>query len=207
MRIWENDDMKPRRRQSVPFSGLAAASQMGILPPSRLKLTAIPGGDAGTKATLNAMKEIAWKSVRHHEHGPVIREAAIAAVLKNECAPKDFTCEYKAIHEFVRDKIRWTRDARKHETLVWPARTLLIGAGDCDDKSMLEAAMLLMIGFPGVAYKAIAANPDIPDQYTHVYVIADPLGRGKWIASDPTVSGAKLGWESPVRFKEMTLEL
>lgn len=206
MRIWENDQPMKRRRQR-PVFGLADASRLGILPPSRMKLTPIPGGDSGTKETLKKMKEIVWKSVRHPEHSPVIREAAISAILKNECQPKDFLCEYKAMHEFVRDKIRWTRDARKHETLVWPARTLLIGAGDCDDKTMLETSMLLMVGFPGVAFKAIAANPDVPDQYTHVYVIADPTGRGKWIASDPTVSGAKLGWESPVRFKEMTLEL
>lgn len=186
---------------------LANASRLGILPPSRMTLTPIPGGDAGTRKTLEKMKEIVWKSVRHHQHGPVIREAMIAAILKNGCAPKDYVCEYKAAHEFVRDKIRWTRDARRHETLVWPARTLMIGAGDCDDKSMLESAMLLMVGFPGVGFKAIAANPEIPDQYTHVYVIADPTGKGKWIASDPTVSGAKLGWESPVIFKHMTLEL
>lgn len=186
---------------------LADATRFGILPPSRLTLSEIPGGDSGTRETLKKMKEITWKSVRHPQHGPLIREAAIAAILKGQCAPKDFSCEYRAIHEFVRDRIRWTRDARKHETLCWPGRTLMIGAGDCDDKSMLEASMLLMVGFPGVAFKAIAANPEIPDQYTHVYIIADPLGRGKWIPSDPTVSGAKLGWESPVRFKEMTLEL
>lgn len=206
MRIWENEE-EPMKKRRQPHIGLAELSALGILPPTRLTLTKIPGGDAGTKKTLEKMKEIVWKSVRHNEHGPVIREAAISAILKGECAPKDFLCEYKAMHEFCRDKIRWTRDARKHETLVWPARTLLIGAGDCDDKTMLECAMLLMVGFPGVAFKAIAANPEIPDQYTHVYVIADPTGKGKWIASDPTVSGAKLGWESPVRFKEMILEL
>jgi hypothetical protein len=186
---------------------LAEASRMGVLPPSRMTLTPIPGGDKGTKATLIKMKEIVWKSVRHPQHGPLIREAAISTILKAGVRPKDFLGEYNAIHNFVRDNIRWTRDARKHETLVWPARTLMVGGGDCDDKTMLESAMLLMVGFPGVAEKAIAANPEVPEQYTHVYVIADPTGKGKWIASDPTVSGAKLGWESPVRFKEMILEL
>jgi len=185
---------------------LAEASRFGILPPSRLTLTPIPGGDKGTEATLKKMKEIVWKSVRHPQHGPIIREAAIAAILKSDVRPKDFLGEYKAIHEFCRDKIRWTRDARKHETLVWPARTFMIGAGDCDDKTMLEGAMLLMIGFPGVGARAIAANPEVPDQYTHVYVMAKPSEKSQWIASDPTVSGSRLGWESPVQFKRLDLE-
>jgi hypothetical protein len=153
------------------------------------------------------MKEIVWKSVRHPQHAPIIREAAIAAILKEDIAPKDFLGEYRAIHNFVRDKIRWTRDARKHETLVWPARTLMIGAGDCDDKTTLESSMLLMVGFPGVMMRAIAANPEVPEQFTHVYLMADPVGNKKWIASDPTVSNAKLGWQSPVIFKMMDLEL
>jgi hypothetical protein len=113
---------------------LAQATRLGVLPPSRLTLTPIPGGDKGTKATLIRMKEIVWKSVRHPEHGPVIREAAIATILKAGVRPKDFLGEYKAIHDFVRDDIRWTRDARKHETLVWPARTLMIGGGDAFQK-------------------------------------------------------------------------
>lgn len=186
---------------------LAEASRMGVLPPSRMTLTPIPGGDAGTKKTLERMKEIVWKSVRHPQHGPLIRETAIRVILQAGCAPKDFVCEAKALHEFTRDKIRWTRDARKHETLVWPARTLMIGAGDCDDKTMTEGSMALMVGFPGVMFRAIAANPQVPDQYTHVYLMLDPVGNRKWIASDPTVSNAKLGWESPLKYKIMDMEL
>jgi len=177
------------------------------LPAPRVTITPISGGDKGTKETLKRMKEIVWESLRHAKHSPIIRMAAAKVILQNNCKPKDYLCEYEALHEFTRDKIRWTRDARRHETLQWPARTLAMGIGDCDDKSMLLAAMLLHVGFPGVAFKAIGANPAVPDQFTHVYVIADPTGKGKWIAADPTVSGAKLGWESPVRLREMILEL
>jgi hypothetical protein len=182
------------------------SNQLG-LPESKVTITPIPGGDKGTKATLQKMKEIVWKSLRHAQHSPVIRMASAKAILDAKCKPKDYLCEYDAIHTFVRDKIRWTRDARRHETLQWPARTLAMGIGDCDDKSMLEAAMLLHVGFPGVAFKAIGANPAVPDQYTHVYIIADPSGKEKWIASDPTVDNAKLGWESPLILKSMAVEL
>jgi hypothetical protein len=177
------------------------------LPQPRVTITPISGGTKGTRQTLDRMKQITWKSLRHPKHSALIRMAAAKAILDMKCPPKDYLCEYDAIHTFVRDNIRWTRDARRHETLQWPARTLAMGIGDCDDKSMLEAAMLLHVGFPGVGFKAIGANPTVRDQYTHVYIIADPVGNDQWIASDPTVSKAKLGWESPVRYKEMVVEL
>jgi len=177
------------------------------IPLSRMMLHKIPGGDAGTKKTLEKMAEIVAKSMRHPEHAAYIRNITLQVIVKDACAPRNYLCEYEAIHEFVRDKIRWTRDARGFEVLTWPARTLMVGAGDCDCKSTLEATMLLMIGFPKVAFRAIGANPEMPDQYTHVYIIAKPDRKSPWIPSDPTVPNAKLGWESPLILKKLDHEI
>lgn len=177
------------------------------LPEPRLTLTPIPGGDEGTRRTLKKMREIVWKSLRHPQHGPILRGTALKVLVDAGCKPKDYLCEAEALHNFVRDEIRWTRDARRHELLQWPARTLAWRAGDCDDKSMLISALALMVGFPAVAFRAIGANPAHPEEFTHVYVLLDPFGNGKWIPSDPTVSKAKLGWESPVKFRVMDLRV
>jgi hypothetical protein len=153
------------------------------------------------------MKEMVWETVKHPKLGAVIRKTATDVILEKGCVPKDFRCEAIALHEFVRDKIRWTRDVKGHETLIWPVRMLEFKCGDCDDKSMLLASMALSVGFPGVAFKAIAANPSRKDQFSHVFVLLDPFGKGKFVPSDPTVSGVPLGWESPVSFRSMVLKL
>lgn len=177
------------------------------LPPTAATFTRIDSGDRGTRQTLQKMKEIVYKSMKHPQHAAILRTTALKIVVDAGCPPKDYLCEYRAVHEFVRDKIRWTRDPRRFEGLMWPARVLAVGAEDCDGKTSLEASLLLMLGFPGVRFTAIAANPEAPGSFSHVFIEADPFGKGQWIASDPTVSGAKLGWRSPIAFKVMTLEL
>jgi Transglutaminase-like superfamily len=57
----------------------------------------------------------------------------------------------------VRDQIRYTSDVVDTETLQPPALTLSRGYGDCDDQSMLLAALLMSIGIPAV-FCAIATH-------------------------------------------------
>lgn len=45
------------------------------------------------------------------------------------------------------------------------------GLGDCDDYSMLAASMLTACGIPS-SFVTVAADPRIPDAYTHVYLCA-----------------------------------
>lgn len=54
--------------------------------------------------------------------------------------------EITAIHCFVRDEIRFTRDVLSVETLQAPQITLKLRTGDCDDKSTLFASMVESIG-------------------------------------------------------------
>lgn len=92
---------------------------------------------------------------------------------------KDYEREACEILSFVRDKVRYVRDTRTVEILQVPRRTLQIG-GDCDDKSILLAALLSSIGhrvrFIAVSY--------MPNQYSHVWV-QDEV-RGKWLDLEPT---------------------
>ncbi|MFN7996978.1 MAG: hypothetical protein U0Q18_25415 [Bryobacteraceae bacterium] len=69
--------------------------------------------------------------------------------------------------------------------------------GDCDCFSMYTAAMLLSLGVP-CSFATIAANPEIPHLFTHVYCVAYP--DGERVPMD-TSHGPYPGWESPVCFR------
>ncbi len=180
---------------------------MGKVPaPMQVSVTTIPGGDKGTRATLDRMRHIVIESLKSKKHGAFLRGLAIKITNDAGCKTKEFRCEAKALFEWVRDKVKWIRDTRGFETLQWPHRTIAFGAGDCDDLTILLCALGTSVGIP-CAMKAIAANPSRKNQYSHVYVIMDPFGNGKWIPADPTVKSAPFGWESPVSYKQMIVEI
>lgn len=186
------------------FEGLGA---LGAVPPAmQVSVHQIPGGDRGTKATLERMRKITIDSLKDPKHGAFLRGLAIKITLEAGCKTKQFLCEAKALGDWVRDNVKWIRDTRGFETLQYPYRTLAFGAGDCDDLSTLLAALTTSIGI-ATRFKAIAANPMRKDQYSHVYLEMDPTGQGKWIPADPTVKSAAFGWESPVRYKVMLVEI
>jgi len=188
------------------LADLKMMEKIGELPPAmQLAYFEIPGGDAGTKETLERMRRIVWESVKDRKHGAFMRGAAAKIILDAGCRTKDYKCEARALHEWVRDKIRWTRDTKGMETLQYPYRTLEFGIGDCDDKSLLLSTFATTIGMPS-KFRAIAAMPQRKSQFSHVYVMLNPNGDEEtWVAADPTVSTAPLGWESPVRYRTMEL--
>jgi transglutaminase-like putative cysteine protease len=114
-----------------------------------------------------------------------VRLAAMLAV--QHLQQKDYFSEMQAIFEFVRDEIRYVRDVRNVETLSTPDKTLEFKQGDCDDKSVLLAAMLESIGHP-TRFVAVGFKPD---DYVHVFV-ETKLGQ-KWIALDST-EPVPVGW-------------
>ena len=80
------------------------------------------------------------------------------------------------------------------EVLIRPVDMLRMrdAAGDCDDFSMLGAALFRALDIP-VVFCTVAADPSQPDQFSHVYLYVD----GSPFDSS---HGAYLGWECPNRF-------
>lgn len=93
---------------------------------------------------------------------------------------KDFTGEARRLFEFVRDQIRYVKDIDGVENLHPAEWVMAIRQGDCDDKSILLAALLLSIGhtprFIAVAFE--------PEAFSHVWV-QDFLD-DKWVNLEPT---------------------
>ena len=137
-------------------------------------LSALPEGAAGVRETLRRMSILTREGVKN----PVIfmRARALVRGLKS----KDYVGEAKAVHAFVRDKIRYVRDPRGVETLHTPEKLLELAQGDCDDKSILAATLLESLGHPT---RFIAVGFD-PDHYCHVYV-ETRIG-AKWIPIETT---------------------
>jgi hypothetical protein len=92
------------------------------------------------------------------------------------------------------------------EILIRPAdmlRTIMAGqaVGDCDDYSMLCAALCRSLGYK-VAFATVAGVPERPDVYSHVYVVAW-TGDGTRVALDCS-HGQYPGWEAPNYLGKMT---
>ncbi len=115
-----------------------------------------------------------------------VRLAALS--LTNNRKQKDWAAEVRALHAFVRDRIRYVRDVRGVETLQTPEITLQLKAGDCDDKSVLLAAMLESIGHP-TRFCAVGFRPD---HFSHVLV--ETKIRDKWLPLE-TTEPVEAGWE------------
>lgn len=80
---------------------------------------------------------------------------------------------------------------RPRDMVTWREDTGRGQVGDCDDYAMLTAALLRAHGISS-SFVTAAADPRVPGQYSHVYVVAyPPSGR---IALD-TSHGAYPGWE------------
>ncbi|RZB29446.1 MAG: hypothetical protein AEth_01174 [Candidatus Argoarchaeum ethanivorans] len=86
----------------------------------------------------------------------------------------------EAIYAWVRDNIAYVNDPAG-EYFQPPVRTMEVGAGDCDDQSILLAAMLGSIGFEPI----LVILPE------HVYI---ELRMGeKQMPMDPTASNTAFG--------------
>lgn len=125
-------------------------------------LGSIPDGLAGTKATLRIMRNFAQAAVR--DPAQTVRQKAESLV--RELPPRQWFREIRALHEFVRDEIRYLRDPVGVERVATPEATLEIGQGDCDDKATLLAALLDSIGHP-TRFVAVAFNGE---GFSHVLV-------------------------------------
>jgi transglutaminase-like putative cysteine protease len=140
--------------------------KLGIPPTS---LQSIPSGRAGTRATLRAMKRLVDYSRADYE---LIR---FARQLVHYLPEKAWEAQARAIFYFVRDRIRYVLDPVGIETISSPDETLKVRHGDCDDKSVLAASLLLAIGHPA-RFLAVAFDGG---PFSHV-LVETPIGTEWW---------------------------
>ena len=153
-------------------------------------------GDQAIYNTVEKMKSIINTSARN----PYVREWAQKAVAQVDV--NDKKGEASAIHRFVRDHVRYTKDPLGFEYLQTPP-TLLEDIrmnrdgkgdrpiGDCDDMTLLSLSLLKSIGF-NVAIKVVSFTES--KRFGHVYGLVQ-IGYD-WIPIDCVRPEKHLGWES-----------
>lgn len=149
----------------------------------RYRLLGIPEGVEGVRVTLEHMRRL----VRQYRTAPPIRELALQLTAAAPNHGDGWAQEVDALFSFVRDHIRYVQDVQDVETLQSPLDTLELGAGDCDDKSILLAALLAATGHPS-RFVAVGFSPDA---FEHVFV-ETKIGRD-WIALE-TTKNVDMGW-------------
>lgn len=131
-----------------------------------------------------------WK--RHPRELFHVRERALELV--RDAAPNGEREELRRVFEYVRDAVRYVKDVRGVDTLQTPTATLERLQGDCDDKTLLLAALLESIGYP-TRFVVAATKPG--QSYNHVYLEAYAASEGRWIALEPSIASYPFGRALP----------
>ncbi|MDW8305388.1 MAG: transglutaminase-like domain-containing protein [Acidobacteriota bacterium] len=132
--------------------------------------------------TLRAMRQMVEKAKEDFGFVSFARE------LVEHVPGHDFFGEVNEIFKFCRDKIRYVRDPYGIELVQSPQRTLQLGYGDCDDKTVLFCALCESIGHR-TRFVLESMNGK---RWNHVR--ADVFLFGKWIPADCTPEASELGW-------------
>lgn len=142
--------------------------------PTVATLQYLPGGAAGTRATLKAMARLARAAKTDIRVINAARE--IVASVRGH---KDFVGQVAALQRWVQDNIQFVRDVRDVETLTAPAAVLAQRAEDCDGQATLLAALLESIGHPA---RFVAGG----DGVDFVHVWCEALVGRDWLAAETT---------------------
>jgi len=165
----------------------------------KVRLYGNVSGQAGTDRTIHAMRRL----VNEGRTDPTI--IFLGQQLARKYDRKDYASQARAIHKYVQSNIHYVKDPRATEMLRSPFWTLYYKAGDCDDQSVLVAALAEAIGFK-TRFKTIKADPSYPQEFSHVYSQIQLPNTGEWVTSDTIVPGVDIGWEAEDMFGSRTWE-
>lgn len=155
-----------------------------------------PSGSKNIAFTLRVMREQVLKG----RQNPYIRQFTAALITNARLKQKDYLGEIHVIHNFVRDNVRYVRDIRNVETIHDADFILKNRYGDCDDKTILCAAMLESIGFT-TRIRAVGF-----EKIGYCHVLLDVLFKGNWIPAE-TTEPVGLGWNPPNITNSMILKV
>lgn len=163
----------------------------------RIHHMTIPKGYSGTLATAGHIVRLIRQGAKDFQ----VRRTAVAIFRQYGIRPKDYMGEVAALFDWVKRNIRYTRDIYKVELLHSARRMLQLRAGDCDDLTILLAAMLEATGHP-VRLVLMGVNPRKPKVFSHIYL--EVQVRGRWIALDASMD-RPVGWAPKAVVKKCVL--
>lgn len=161
----------------------------------RILVLRVPRGKAGTLQTAGIIARL----IRSGAKDFAVRQHAIQIFRLARVPAKDRLGEVRALFEWVKQNVRYTRDIFRVELLHTARRMLELRAGDCDDMTILLGSMLLSTGHP-VRLALVGFRRNKPHSYSHIYL--ETHVRGKWIPLDATVHRPP-GWAPPALWKRI----
>lgn len=174
------------------YAGHISALDNPQRPAPRATLGSIPGGEAGTYATLRIMRDLVKEAVR--DPSMTVRNKALEII--GHLPPRQWMAEIRALQQFVRDHIRYVRDPTDVELVGTPDSILRIGQGDCDDKATLLAALLDATGHPA-RFAALGFNGR-GNGFSHVLVETRVNNTGNdsrdWMPLETILPDKPAGW-------------
>lgn len=99
-----------------------------------------------------------------------------------------------AIQNWIQNNINYSYDARFLDQFVHPYLTILLGAGDCDDETLLACSLGEALGIEMEA-KLISQYKDTPSRMNHVY--SQGVINGRRYPIETIFKGVPMGWEPP----------
>jgi transglutaminase-like putative cysteine protease len=99
---------------------------------------------------------------------------------------KNYEAELENVFQKLRRIVTYRRDPHQVEFIQSPWHTLRLGAGDCDDFSILIASAMGVIG-ARYRFVTLKADGSRPDEWSHIFPEVFVPSRG-WVAADLTVS-------------------
>lgn len=165
--------------------------------PSRV--VQMPGGSLAVDKTVDLMARAAMGE--YGAHSSRIRRLALDIITRAGVPEKDKRGEAVALRNWVMQHLRYVNDPAWMEFVTQPETLAFeVQHGDCDDHSVLLAALLGAIGIR-TRFVTVAA---VPGPMSHVYLQADVGkldGTGQrtatWLDLDPIVKNRPAGWSVP----------
>lgn len=182
---------------------LKAITRAGILNLGNVSLS------AGEQGQASSLEETLKKKVERASSAEAVR--TLAGGLVGKCGPEDDACRINAMYDYATNQIKYVKDPVSFDYLSEATETILTKAGDCEDKSILLAGMLKVIGErPKLV---LLTRPDTGRGHVFVTIRIDdlnefaqyapkgarpyylPKDEKYWIALETTAQGAYAGYE------------
>jgi hypothetical protein len=124
---------------------------------------------------------------------------------------KDKSAEIYAIHDWVQRHLTYRHDPAGVELVIeTPQMREMLSKGisgfDCDDMVAFEGAALRSAGIP-VDIVVIKADSRNPQSFSHIYLTAYDVPRGKPVPLDPIMKDKPPGWEPPMYFHKKYIKV
>jgi transglutaminase-like putative cysteine protease len=156
--------------------------------PTVARLMGISDGPAGATQTLTQMRQLVQDAVRDPTQR--VRELALKIIPSSA-----WVAQIRAIQQWVQNNIRYVQDPPDMELVQTPQKTIEYAAGDCDDQSVLTAALLTATGHPS-RFLAVGFGGGPLAHVVTQTKITNTGTDADWVAVE-TIQSRPLGWLPP----------